>query len=332
MTIHRNTTVSVISSVISLGLIFYQYKFTPTYFDFRIAAGAVALLAWFAASSEIQKHSSNFQFYAMFLSSLLLGLSIDKFLHGFPFITTAVLLATFTGLWRFMLRQWISETSFFGIDFLYIAISLSLYAAGNLIYAYGWNGWAFPLPLMGMVIFLARKDFMFGKATMNYFKKGYAVEVGKPAPDFSLPDESGSITKLSDFKSKNDLLLIFIRNVWCPSCHIMLRTYEKNNERFQKKNITLLAIGPDPEGANRNLAAKLGINFKVLSDEGQKTAMTYGVHLPVEIVGQEFDPGMPLPASFLVDKNGIVRYTSRPDQVGEFLDPATIFPALESLN
>ena len=45
----------------------------------------------------------------------------------------------------------------------------------------------------------------------------------------------------------------------------------------------------------------------------------------------KYQEGIPLPASFLVDKNGIVRYTSRPDRVGEFLDPSKIFPVLEKL-
>ena len=98
-----------------------------------------------------------------------------------------------------------------------------------------------------------------------------------------------------------------------------------------------MAIGPDPVGVNRAMVEKLGLDFKVLSDEGQIIAQTYGCRLeddenlhPVK-ESHKYNAGIPLPASFLVDKNGIVRYTSRPDRVGEFLDPAKIFPVLEKL-
>lgn len=69
----------------------------------------------------------------------------------------------------------------------------------------------------------------------------------------------------------------------------------------------------------------------MLYDEKMEVCQRYGVQLPVETVGEK-RVGMPLPASFLVDRNGIVRYTSRFDRINEFLDPATIFPVLEKLN
>ncbi len=45
----------------------------------------------------------------------------------------------------------------------------------------------------------------------------------------------------------------------------------------------------------------------------------------LEQMGVDYAEGIPLPASFLVDVDGIIRYVSRPDRVGEFLDPSLIF-------
>ena len=162
---------------------------------------------------------------------------------------------------------------------------------------------------------------------------GYRVKIGSPASDFELPDQNGQLVKLSDFKDKRHLLLVFVRGDWCPGCHMMLRTYEKNNLLFQKKNVYVMAIGPDPIGVNREMVEKLGLDFKVLSDENQRTAMNYGVQMKEynNSFAQSYEPGIPLPASFLIDKNGIVRYVSRPDKVGEFLNPSLIFPIVEQL-
>ena len=81
------------------------------------------------------------------------------------------------------------------------------------------------------------------------------------------------------------------------------------------------------------MVQKLGLEFKVLSDEKQKTAMIYGVQLDNydNDFAEKYEEGIPLPASFLIDKKGIVRYVSRPDFIGEFLNPRTIFPILEEL-
>ena len=94
-----------------------------------------------------------------------------------------------------------------------------------------------------------------------------------------------------------------------------------------------MAIGPDPVGVNREMVLKLGLEFKVLADEKQRTAMKYGVQLDEydNDFADTYEEGIPLPASFLVDINGIVRYVSRPDRVGEFLNPGKIFPILEQL-
>lgn len=158
------------------------------------------------------------------------------------------------------------------------------------------------------------------------------IDVGKEAPDFTLPDQDNVNVTLSSFRNDRDLLLIFVRGDWCPGCHMMLRTYQREREKFQEKNIMVLAIGPDPVGVNLEMVKKLDLDFKVLSDEAQLTAMRYGVQLKeYEHVMQDFKNGIPLPASFLVDRNGIVRYVSRPDKVGEFLNPSLIFPILAKL-
>ena len=38
------------------------------------------------------------------------------------------------------------------------------------------------------------------------------VSLDQPAPDFSLPDNTGRIVSLSDFRDRNDVLLVFNRS------------------------------------------------------------------------------------------------------------------------
>ena len=171
-----------------------------------------------------------------------------------------------------------------------------------------------------------------GKFLVEKAKTGYAAEVGKEAPDFELEDHDGKMVKLSDFKGVRDLLLIFVKGDWCPGCHMMLRTYEKNREKFMQKNVMVMAIGPDPVGVNKSMVDRLGLEYKVLSDESQKIVEKYGIKIPSFPGAPKQYESTPLPASFLICKGGIVRYSSRPDKPGEFLNPSLIFPILDSLN
>ena len=111
-------------------------------------------------------------------------------------------------------------------------------------------------------------------------------------------------------------------------------SYQKEKERFAAKNVYCMSIGPDPVGTNKEMVERLGLDFSVLADDKQKTAMTYGVQLEEydNQFAEQYDEGIPLPASFLIDKDGIVRYISRPDKVGEFLNPSLIFPIVEQLD
>ncbi|MBI3501029.1 MAG: redoxin domain-containing protein [Bacteroidetes bacterium] len=331
MAFHRNTTISVVLSAASLGLSAYVY-FTAPAFDFRLIASIASLLAFGATMSEFEKYASKYQLLGIFLSMLTLGISLDHRLPAIPFITIAMLLAY--GSFKKYFRKWFSESDFLWLDPVLVIASIACYAYGNIHYGCGWKGWALPaLPLIVNAVF-ATKDFIFTSGSLKYMKgKKQNVEVGKNAPNFSLPDKDGNTISLIDYKDKQHVLLIFIRNDWCPSCRIKLRTYEQHRHKFNEKNVQLLTVSPSVKDAvDKDMTTNLGININVIYDEKQEVAKSFGVQLPTDVVGEKYNPRLPLPASFLIDKNGIVRYTSKPDRIGEFLDPTTIFPVLEKLN
>ena len=322
--IHLGTTLGVvlnIGSIVCLGL------------GHVLPVSILSLVAYFVSIKEVSKYTSWYQFITVFCSALLIGFSLDLPFHHFPFLTLALLLAGFGSILRIVFFTTFSYTGYSWFEPLMFCLSLVVYIFGNIFVAYGWQGYTFPAPILLFAALLGwgiLKD----KKQLKIHSGGYRVQIGKPANEFELPDQDGNLVKLSDFKNKRHLLLIFVRGDWCPGCHMMLRTYEKNNAKFQEKNILVMAIGPDPIGVNRGMVEKLGLDFKVLADEGQRTAMVYGVQLKEydNDFAEKYEEGIPLPASFLIDKNGIVRYVSRPDKVGEFLNPSLIFPIIEELD
>ena len=161
-------------------------------------------------------------------------------------------------------------------------------------------------------------------------KSNDAAVVNQPAPSFTLPDENGNMISLSDFKGKRDVLVFFIRGDFCPVCQMMLRTFQKEREKFIQKNITMISIGPGPAEINLDIVKKFGLDYKLLCDAQQEVMEKYGCRDPAD--KRAYPEGMPIPGTFLIDKKGLLRYYSRADKAEEVFNPSTIVDALESLN
>jgi peroxiredoxin len=216
------------------------------------------------------------------------------------------------------------------LDPLLSFTGILIYITVNIFHHNDWHGWILPLPFLMLGIYISLSSYIDRRGVEKLLAMGI-IEAGNAAPDFSLINYDGEKISLSDFKDKREVLLIFVRGDWCPGCHIMLRLYERERKKFQDKNIMLFAIGPDPLGVNKAMVEKLGLEFAVLSDENLEVSKKYCVRIQEETPAHKADPGVPLPASFLIDKKGIIRYTSRSDNAGEFLYPDIIFDVLAKI-
>lgn len=323
--IHKATTFATLLNIAALICLILGYSLIPA---------ILSVVAFFSAISELSKYTSIFQFITVFVSALFLGLSIDLPNEHFPLTVIALLLMAAVPIIRIAFFRLFSYTSYSWFEPGTLFLGFITYLFSNIMYHHDWKGYLLPLPVLIFDAMFAWGTVMDKNQLLKKTRGGYKVQTGKQADDFELPDQDGNVTRLSDYKDKRHVLLIFVRGDWCPGCHMMLRTYEKNNEKFKSKNILVMAIGPDPVGVNRGMVEKLGLDFKVLSDEGQRTAMIYGVQLKEydNKFSDTYAEGIPLPASFLIDKKGVVQYVSRPDKVGEFLNPALIFPIVDQLN
>lgn len=298
-----------------------------------IFIGAIlCIIAHLFAFIEAKKVTGNIQSFCAFLAHLGLGISLDLMHQGFSWFTITLCILYAVGDVRMLLFTRMGYINMKWYESVMWAIGVSFYIISNIKTSIGWEGWALP----GLALFSATFSVIGMFMDMGDFIKtkniDYLVDVGKPVPDFSLPDHEGKPISTSDFRNKQHMLLLFVRGDWCPSCHIMLRTYEKNREKFQDKNVFLLAVGPDPEGVNKQMANNLGLEYRILSDTKQEVVQRFGIQMQESHFAAKYETGIPMPASFLVDKGGIVRYTSRADRAGDFLNPNKIFDVLTTLN
>jgi peroxiredoxin len=128
------------------------------------------------------------------------------------------------------------------------------------------------------------------------------LEVG--TPDFQLPDiTNGTLVKLSDYKGKQPVLLaltrIFTEKQYCPFCFPHIKALNENYEQFKNRGIEVLMITSTDERQSQIVVRDLGLKMPLLSDPSCRVFRTYQV-------GQAL--GAPLPAQFVLDKEGKLRY------------------------
>ena len=116
--------------------------------------------------------------------------------------------------------------------------------------------------------------------------------VGSPAPEIVLKDLRGQEVKLSDLRGK--IVLLNFWATWCKPCKQEMPAMQASYERLRDQGFVVLAVNEleDVEKVAEHIKTH-GHTFLVVMDHDNRVANRYGV------VG--------LPASFLIDRQGIVR-------------------------
>lgn len=310
-------------TVLGVGL-WISGQFIPALLLLAIANGLGQL--------DFQKYTGRYQFALILASGLCLGAALDVYAGTELVFTALMLLCAVALIVRQIFMQRITLVKFLWLEVALMSLAWALFATVAVDGPFQWETIALPmiglLPATGLAVSYA----LDGRAIRRQVSQGYRIKVGVSAPEFELPDQEGRPVRLSDYRGY-PVLLVFIRGDWCPGCHMMLRTYEKGRERFLEKGVHVLGIGPDSIDVNKDMMERLGVGYRMLSDAGQQLSSQYGVVYsnPALETMIRYEDGIPLPASFLVDQDGIVRYVSRPDRVGEYLDPSLIFGVLEEM-
>ncbi|MEP6622269.1 MAG: peroxiredoxin-like family protein [bacterium] len=166
------------------------------------------------------------------------------------------------------------------------------------------------------------------------------------APAFALSDADGNTVRLSDLLARGPVVLSFYRGVWCPYCNLDLRELQLYADAIKAAGATLVAITPQTAPNSRKSIAEHKLTFPILSDPGNTVADQYGLRyrLPLYLIDVYRQFGidlptingdeswtLPIPARFIVDPQGQIRYAeSNPDYTRR-PEPADVVEALERL-
>lgn len=174
---------------------------------------------------------------------------------------------------------------------------------------------------------------------------GRAKNVGDKAPDFILTNAVGRNVRLYDVLNNGPVVLTWYRGGWCPYCNITLATLQARLDDFKAEGATLLALTPEVPDSSISTQEKHELEFQVLSDLNNKVARDYGIVFKLnDKVAEYYNNGfglseyngntsdeLPLAATYVIDKNGIIRYAFLNADYTKRAEPDTIIQELKTL-
>ena len=102
------------------------------------------------------------------------------------------------------------------------------------------------------------------------------LEVGEPAPDFTLPDQDGNPTTLSALRGKT-VVLFFYPKADTPGCTLEACAFSEAKTEFDAKDTVLVGISPDTSDAQLKFAQKYGLKMPLMADASHEVAEKYGI-------------------------------------------------------
>lgn len=150
-----------------------------------------------------------------------------------------------------------------------------------------------------------------------------APRVGDALPPILLPDQDGHLVSTEALLADGPLVVAFRRGHWCPYCLLSTQALARIEDSIVRQGCRMAVITPEREVYGRELRARTGARFPVLSDIDNGVALSLGLAISVGEDMREFmaargrDLGayhgndswiLPIPAMFVLGRDGRITF------------------------
>ena len=125
-------------------------------------------------------------------------------------------------------------------------------------------------------IFLTVLSFTTALVAGSFATAAPNVALGRPAPEFELPDQNGQLHSLEDYRDRW-VVLYFYPKDQTPGCTTEACEFRDNIFAFRDLNAQILGVSLDDVGSHKKFADKYRLPFPLLADPEGTTADAYGV-------------------------------------------------------
>ncbi len=131
-----------------------------------------------------------------------------------------------------------------------------------------------------------------------------AIEIGKSAPDFTLPTDGGGEVNLSALKGKNVIVYFYPKDD-TPGCTKEACGFRDAMPDFSGADAEIIGISKDSVAKHDKFKSKYELNFTLASDESGEMIERYDAWVEKSMYGKKY---MGIDRStVLIDKDGVVR-------------------------
>ncbi|HEY9746534.1 MAG TPA: peroxiredoxin family protein [Oculatellaceae cyanobacterium] len=134
----------------------------------------------------------------------------------------------------------------------------------------------------------------------NGYKFLDLIPPGRKAPDFSAQAVNGKSIRLSSYRGKKNVVLVFYQGSFCSVCGEQLTNLQKHLSDFKKQDAEIIAISADDAAHAMQTVGEHGLSYPVVPDHSKRIIKLFGV-------GNVSKKGIAWPSLYIVDKQGTVR-------------------------
>ncbi len=149
------------------------------------------------------------------------------------------------------------------------------------------------------------------------------LKKGEKAPEFNAKDHNGNDIDLYKLLQKGEVVLFFYRGEWCGYCNRAMSELQDSLHYITEKGAYVVAVTPETNNNIGQTIEKTKASFSIIHDEGYKIMDLYKTTFAVDSVtvekykkwnidlenanGNE-DHKLPVPATYVIGKDGIIKY------------------------
>ena len=129
------------------------------------------------------------------------------------------------------------------------------------------------------------------------------LEIGTKAPDFELPDQNGTMHKLSDYRGKKVILYFYPKDN-TVGCTKQACGFSERYPQFTEKGAVILGVSKDSVASHKKFEEKYSLTFTLLSDPERKVIEAYDVWKEKKNYGK-ISMGV-VRTTYLIDEQGVI--------------------------
>lgn len=174
-----------------------------------------------------------------------------------------------------------------------------------------------------------------------------ALKGGDVCPEFALPTAEGRIVRTGDLFETGPVVFSFYRGVWCPFCSVELEALHEVEADIRRSGARLVAITPEASGLALKVKRERKFEFDILCDLDNGVALSFGLvfrvsdelrnfftsaHLELPLIYDNSSWFLPIPATYIVARNGVIAHAYVNPDFRERLDSREIVNKVSKLS